>query len=430
MRARGPGRARPRSRIRRRRRGRSRARSPTSGADTVTIARRPAGPAPRAWRSVRIRTTSSSAAARRSRSGPTPAPRCTCASAPTARRAPGILTPTSPRSWRTREDEQRDAAEDPRRGRRALPAPRRRRARERSRDPRRGLCARSAKSARRGLRPRSLAAVPAPPRPLATPACSCSGGSSPRATRTSSPSRASRRTGPATLLLFEPGTGRPSRAGRRHLDRKVDALLAHRSQWRSTMAIDGPTRTQAAARGLRGGAARSRPRPPACAPGCAPPKPSPASTQPLDQSRSPKHRHVVSQRGIPRCAERIKRARILDPGPSTLPCSGSAPLLGGALARRALDARLAGAFFTALRFVALRRFFAGAFLAAFFAALRLRSALRLAGAFLAAFAWWPSSLPCAWREPSWLPCASWPEPSWLPCAWSPSSLPASWRVPS
>jgi LmbE family N-acetylglucosaminyl deacetylase len=43
---------------------------------------------------------------------------------------------------------------------------------------------------------------------------------------------------PATLLLFEPARIDHLEAVAGHLDRKVDALLAHRSQWRSTMAID------------------------------------------------------------------------------------------------------------------------------------------------------------------------------------------------
>ena len=43
---------------------------------------------------------------------------------------------------------------------------------------------------------------------------------------------------PATLLLFEPGRVDHLERVDRHVERKVDALLAHRSQWRSTMAID------------------------------------------------------------------------------------------------------------------------------------------------------------------------------------------------
>jgi LmbE family N-acetylglucosaminyl deacetylase len=42
-----------------------------------------------------------------------------------------------------------------------------------------------------------------------------------------------------TLLLFEPErVDHLERVEQHHVDRKVDALLAHRSQWRSTMAID------------------------------------------------------------------------------------------------------------------------------------------------------------------------------------------------
>jgi LmbE family N-acetylglucosaminyl deacetylase len=43
---------------------------------------------------------------------------------------------------------------------------------------------------------------------------------------------------PATLLLFEPARVDHLERVERHVDRKADALLAHRSQWRSTMAID------------------------------------------------------------------------------------------------------------------------------------------------------------------------------------------------
>jgi LmbE family N-acetylglucosaminyl deacetylase len=44
---------------------------------------------------------------------------------------------------------------------------------------------------------------------------------------------------PDTLLLFEPERiDHLEAVQQHHVDRKVDALLAHRSQWRSTMAID------------------------------------------------------------------------------------------------------------------------------------------------------------------------------------------------
>jgi LmbE family N-acetylglucosaminyl deacetylase len=43
---------------------------------------------------------------------------------------------------------------------------------------------------------------------------------------------------PATLLLFEPGRVDHVESVEGHVDHKIDALLAHRSQWRSTMAID------------------------------------------------------------------------------------------------------------------------------------------------------------------------------------------------
>jgi LmbE family N-acetylglucosaminyl deacetylase len=52
---------------------------------------------------------------------------------------------------------------------------------------------------------------------------------------------------PATLLCFE--AGRPDHAEdvRDHVDRKVAALLAHRSQWRSTMGIGDDSESQRAA---------------------------------------------------------------------------------------------------------------------------------------------------------------------------------------
>jgi LmbE family N-acetylglucosaminyl deacetylase len=43
---------------------------------------------------------------------------------------------------------------------------------------------------------------------------------------------------PDTLLLFEPASISHLEAVPEHVDRKADALLAHRSQWRSTMRID------------------------------------------------------------------------------------------------------------------------------------------------------------------------------------------------
>jgi LmbE family N-acetylglucosaminyl deacetylase len=69
---------------------------------------------------------------------------------------------------------------------------------------------------------------------------------------------------PQTLLLFEPGRIDHLERIDRHLDRKVASLLAHRSQWRSTMGIDASpeaeqhafvTRVTYAAQtaGLRGG---------------------------------------------------------------------------------------------------------------------------------------------------------------------------------
>jgi len=43
---------------------------------------------------------------------------------------------------------------------------------------------------------------------------------------------------PSTLLLFEPGRVDHLETVDGHVEHKIDALLAHRSQWRSTMAID------------------------------------------------------------------------------------------------------------------------------------------------------------------------------------------------
>ena len=69
---------------------------------------------------------------------------------------------------------------------------------------------------------------------------------------------------PATLLCFEPGRVDHVENVVGYVDRKIDALLAHRSQWRSTMAIDerpdderarfaAQLRAEARAVGLRAG---------------------------------------------------------------------------------------------------------------------------------------------------------------------------------
>lgn len=69
---------------------------------------------------------------------------------------------------------------------------------------------------------------------------------------------------PSSLLLFESGAANHVERVAHHVDRKVDALLCHRSQWRSTMGIhDRPDqqraafvrkiRDRAAAAGLRAG---------------------------------------------------------------------------------------------------------------------------------------------------------------------------------
>jgi LmbE family N-acetylglucosaminyl deacetylase len=52
---------------------------------------------------------------------------------------------------------------------------------------------------------------------------------------------------PQTLLLFEPGRVSHVERVDAHVHRKVDALLAHRSQWRSTMGIDTDPDAQRAA---------------------------------------------------------------------------------------------------------------------------------------------------------------------------------------
>lgn len=51
---------------------------------------------------------------------------------------------------------------------------------------------------------------------------------------------------PRTLLLFEAGRVDHLERVHEHLDRKVAALLAHRSQWRSTMGIDSAPEAQLA----------------------------------------------------------------------------------------------------------------------------------------------------------------------------------------
>jgi LmbE family N-acetylglucosaminyl deacetylase len=52
---------------------------------------------------------------------------------------------------------------------------------------------------------------------------------------------------PATLLCFEPGRVDHVEKVDAYVDRKIEALLAHRSQWRSTMAIDDRPDDQRAA---------------------------------------------------------------------------------------------------------------------------------------------------------------------------------------
>jgi len=85
--------------------------------------------------------------------------------------------------------------------------------------------------------PRSLAPLP--------PASRSSGGRPPRGARVRGRARPAllprarlAAAPPATLLLFEPARVDHLERVYDHLDRKTDALLAHRSQWRSTMGID------------------------------------------------------------------------------------------------------------------------------------------------------------------------------------------------
>jgi LmbE family N-acetylglucosaminyl deacetylase len=52
---------------------------------------------------------------------------------------------------------------------------------------------------------------------------------------------------PSTLLLFEPGRVDHVERVHGYVDRKVEALLCHRSQWRSTMGIDDDPDAQRAA---------------------------------------------------------------------------------------------------------------------------------------------------------------------------------------
>ena len=58
---------------------------------------------------------------------------------------------------------------------------------------------------------------------------------------------------PSTLLLFEPGRVDHVERVHGYVDRKIEALLCHRSQWRSTMGIDTEPEAQRAAfaRGIR-----------------------------------------------------------------------------------------------------------------------------------------------------------------------------------
>ena len=358
-------------------------------------------PVPRACSpSAPTPTTSSSAAAPRSRSGRTPAPHVTMC----------ICTDGSKGTWdgdadlaRAHRDARRRTA---RRGRRSsapidvvflryvdgeLDSGLRAARRGVPRDPR--------GAARRRARPRSLAAVPASTPTTATPGCSSRRASSPRATRTSSPSRASRRTGRRRCCCFEPGTRRPRR-GRRRLRRPQDRRAARAPQ---PVALDDgdrrPTPTtqraafaaklhaEARAAGLRAGPARGR--------GVRPHR-RPVARADLrrtvpDAKKDPVARALlrnVGTRSYFFFAVRlrvVRRSHTLGRRPSSRPCAST--LLG--------RLRLAGAFFLA----ALR--LAGAF----FGRLALDGLLRrlaLGRSLL--------RLPCAWPEPSSLPYA-WPSSS-------------------
>ena len=105
------------------------------------------------------------------------------------------------------------------------------------------------RAARRRARTRPLEALPHPSR---SPTCGLAHAR--RHRRGARPSllpRSSGRTAPAELrAAVRGGRGRPSRSGGRVDRREGGALLAHRSQWRSTMAIadDGTGRDEFAAR--------------------------------------------------------------------------------------------------------------------------------------------------------------------------------------
>ena len=219
------------------------------------------------------------------------------------------------------------------------------------RDPR-GAARRRARARSRGSRTGSIPTT-------TTPGCSSRRASSRRAIRTSSPSRVSRRTGPTTLLCFEPGQVDHVENVDGYVDRKVDALLAHRSQWRSTMAIDDDPDDRA--RRVRGEAARRGPR-----------RGTPGRTA-RRRSRSPAS--TTSSAVAQPSAGREERTRL--PGPF-------------------YETSESGYFFFAVRLRVVRR-------TARFAGRLLRGLATLLGRSLL-------RPPCAWPEPSsWPPCA-WPEP--------------------
>ena len=177
---------------------------------------------------------------------------------------------------------------------------------------------------------------------------------------------------PATLLCFEAGPRRPRRDRvDGFVDRKVEALLAHRSQWRSTMGID--ERPDEAAPRVRGRGRTTEARAAGIyARRYAPARPSPASTT-SRRSRDPDAKRDPGE-----------------PGPLTRMPKTSA-LLGGALARRATSRTLRR------RSLLLRG------LAALLRRSLFLAALRLAGAFFASLLRGLAAL--LGRGPSWLPCA-------------------------
>ena len=259
-----------------------------------------------------------------------------------------------------REDEQRDAAASPRRASTSCSCATSTASSTAAREPRAAVC-RVIREARPdvvlGHDPWQPYRIH--PDHLPRRACSSRRASSRRATRTSSPSKASRRTGPTTLLLLRAGPGR-SRRERRRLRRPQDRRAARAPQ---PVALDDGDRRPARrpARRVRGEAARRG-----------------------------------ARRRAPRRAARRRGVR-----PHRRPLATRSQRRPG----REERTRLPGPFFETT------------------ASEVISSSRCACASCDAPHAWpAPSSRPCAWSpcawpEPSsWPPCA-WPEPSsWPPCA--------------